>query len=226
MFPLSGFLIRRLSSSEVYKQVEWWLTTRIKNVLTLWQHSLQYLIPLNQNHARHLPSTSHLQKSFFSLLDFLLQWKVYIKENLIPGALAPFQIPAGWNQTLFWKLHYKSPLVFLSPPHLPSELVRSVQLSNSPGEDQPSFCGRQTSMQVLINARGFSWEKAAEVKGFFLPREKIQELEEVRYCGDGRCILNRHAWSQTEHSGTLSCEPETQKIKLTHLKMNLQRINE
>lgn len=46
-----------------YEQIECWLTAGIKNVQTLWQRSLQYLIMFNQNHAQHLPPTFHHSSS-------------------------------------------------------------------------------------------------------------------------------------------------------------------
>lgn len=98
-------------------------------------------------------------------------------ESLHKGESDPRSSPSKYLQDEI-KLLFETYIISLSPPPLfhslsppffPPELVGSVQLSNSPGEDQPSSRGRQTSTQVLINAKGrgeegVSWEKAEAIK--------------------------------------------------------------
>jgi len=85
--------------------------------------------------------------------------------SLEPVPVSSFQILARWNQTPFWKLHYKSPsfIPFFFSLSLPTELVKSVQLSCFAEEDQPVFCGRQTLLQISVSAwwgfMGECWSK-------------------------------------------------------------------
>lgn len=168
LWLLSAFLIQRLSLSfsEVLEQTECWLMDGVKIEQTFWQLSLQNLIMFNQNHARYLPSVfHHISSKIFqrqskeSLLSLLIFF--HTVESLHKGGPYPWScLSLAYPNTCRMKSNSPLKITFwTSPP--PVFLVRSAQLSNSPGEDQPSFCWHQTSAQVLINTKSVSWEKTA-----------------------------------------------------------------